>query len=379
MGGTMAPATETAESVGRRLLEQAGIEVNGPAPWDIQVHDQRLYERVLRDRELGLGEAYQDGWWDAEQVDEFLVRILTARLTSKVRASPQLVALAARSALTNRQSRRRAGRNARAHYDIGNDLYERMLDPRMIYSCAYWRDADDLATAQEAKLELLCRKLALQPGMALLDIGCGWGGLAEYAASKHGVSVVGISPAIEQVRIAEQRCLGLPVEIRQADYRDLTGRFDRIVSVGMMEHVGPRNLGTLFDTCNRLLTPDGIMVHHTIGSNETKNRTDPWFDRYIFPGGVLPSLEQIGRASLRTWAVEDIHNFGPDYDRTLRAWHDNVEEAWGDLPRYDERFRRTWRYYLLASAASFRVRDIQLWQAVFTRSGRITPRYDAPR
>lgn len=378
--GRSAPSSDRgAERLGRELLDLAGIEPGGSAPWDIHIHDDRLWERVAAERELGLGEAYQDGWWDAERVDGFLARVITADLSAHIRTRPSLLAAGAQARIVNRQSIRRARRNARAHYDIGNDLYERMLDPRMIYSCAYWRDADDLALAQEAKLELICRKLHLEPGMRLLDIGCGWGGLAEYAASKHDVQVTGISPAVEQVRVAEQRCIGLPVEIRQADYRELTGSFDRIVSVGMMEHVGPRNLRPFFETCASLLAPDGVMLHHMIGSNETKHRCDAWFDRYIFPGGVLPSLEQIGRAALHDWAVEDLHNFGPDYDRTLLAWHDNIEAAWDDLPRYDERFRRTWQYYLLASAASFRVRTIQLWQLVFTRSRRPSGVYEPVR
>lgn len=377
-----APPTSSArraERLGRELLDIAGIEVGGSAPWDIQIHDDRLWERVVAERELGLGEAYQDGWWDAERVDEFLARVITADLAAHIRSRPSLLAAGAQARLVNRQSVRRARRNARAHYDIGNDLYERMLDPRMIYSCAYWHDATDLAAAQEAKLELICRKLHLEPGMKVLDIGCGWGGFAAYAATEHGVHVTGVSPALEQVREARRRCDGLPVDIREADYRDLSGSFDRIVSVGMMEHVGPRNLRPFFETCDSLLTPDGIMLHHTIGSNETKHRCDPWFDRYIFPGGVLPSLEQIGRASLHEWAVEDVHNFGPDYDTTLLAWHDNIEAAWGDLTAYDERFRRTWRYYLLASAASFRVRTIQLWQVVFTRSRRPSGVYRTAR
>jgi cyclopropane-fatty-acyl-phospholipid synthase len=378
-GDSVSSPDRRAERIGRELLDLAGIEPGGSAPWDIQIHDDRLWSRVLAERELGLGEAYQDGWWDAERVDQFLARVITADLIAHVKASPSILAAGAHARLVNRQSTRRARHNARAHYDIGNDLYERMLDPRMIYSCAYWRDADDLAVAQEAKLELICRKLHLEPGMHVLDIGCGWGGLAEYAASKHGVTVTGISPAIEQVRVAQERCLGLPVEIRQADYRELSGSFDRIVSVGMMEHVGPKNLHTFFETCARLLRPDGIMLHHTIGSNETQQRCDPWFDRYIFPGGVLPSLEQIGRAALHDWVVEDLHNFGPDYDRTLMAWHDNLEAAWADLPHYDERFRRTWRYYLLASAASFRVRTIQLWQVVFTRPRRQSDVYQTVR
>ncbi len=367
------------EATAQRLLDQAGIELNGSRPWDIQVHDQRLWARVLRDRELGLGESYQDGWWDAQHVDQFLERLIITDVRSAVRLAPAVIVLAAKAATTNRQSRRRAGDNASFHYDIGNDLYERMLDRRMIYSCGYWRDADDLDAAQEAKLDLICRKLHLQPGMRLLDIGCGWGGLAAHASQRYGVEVVGITPAAEQVRVATERTAGLSVEIKQADYREVIGTFDRITSVGMMEHVGPRNLRRFFSVCADRLAPDGLMLHHTIGSNETKSRTDPWFDKYIFPGGVVPSLEQIARASLGEWAVEDVHNFGPDYDRTLMTWLANIESRWDELPTYDERFRRTWRYYLCASAASFRVRNLQLWQIVFSRARQHSPVYHAAR
>jgi len=369
----------SSEKVCRELLESIGIEVGGSRPCDIHVHDQRMWDRALRDREFGLAEAYQDGWWDANELDVFLSVAQSADLRDKVKRSPKLIAMAAKSSLVNRQSLNRAKRNASAHYDIGNDLYERMLDKRMIYSCAYWREADDLDSAQEAKLDLICRKLGLEQGMNMLDIGCGWGGLAQFAAERYDVHVTGISPAAEQVKVAEQRCAGLPVRIRQLDYREMDGTFDRIVSVGMMEHVGPRNFQTFFDKCAELLTPDGMMLHHTIGSNVSKNTVDPWFDKYIFPGGVLPSLHQITGATESIWAVEDIHNFGPDYDRTLMEWKHNIDDRWGEIPAYDERFRRTWNYYLCGSAASFRVRVMQLWQIVFTRSKRASGVYRAVR
>lgn len=362
-----------------RLLEVAGIELNGPAPWDLQVHDDRFYERVVRDRELGLGESYQEGWWSAERVDELLVKLLTADVRAHLRPSLNLLAWGLRARVVNRQTIRRAARNASAHYDIGNDLYERMLDKRMMYSCGYWRAAADLDSAQEAKLDLICTKLGLEPGMRLLDIGCGWGGLSQFAAERYGASVTGISPAIEQVKVARQRCEGLDVRIEQCDFRQITGTFDRIVSVGMLEHVGPKNYPDFFEVNRRLLTPDGIALHHTIGSNSDQTTTDPWFDRYIFPGGVVPSLSQLARAHRGHFAIEDVHNIGPDYDRTLMAWHHNIEGAWSDLPAYDERFRRTWRYYLLGSAASFRVRDLQLWQIVLTRTKQLSGVYRSVR
>lgn len=367
------------EALGRALLDRAGIEVDGPAASDIQVHDSRLWERVLRDRELGLGESYQDGWWDAERLDEFLTKVQLADLRAEIKPGPDLLLLAAKAAVGNRQTQRRAAANASAHYDIGNDLYDRMLDPRMIYSCGYWSDALTLADAQDAKLDLICRKLGIEPGMRLLDIGCGWGGLAAFAAERYGAHVTGISPAGEQVRVARERTRGLSVTIDQLDYRAVTGTYDRVTSVGMMEHIGPKNLQTFFDVCHRVLAPDGVMLHHTIGSNESKLRSDPWFDKYIFPGGVVPSLEQISGAALHDWVIEDVHNFGPDYDRTLMAWSDNIEARWDEIPHYDERFRRTWHYYLMASAASFRVRNLQLWQIVFRRSARVSDVYRAVR
>ena len=369
---------ERARSLGLEILHNAGIEVGGDQPRDIAVHDDRFWARVIAQPELGLGESYQDGWWDANQLDEFIAEVQTLDLRSLVRPRPGLALHVAKARAMNRQTARRARRNAGAHYNIGNDLYERMLDKRMIYSCGYWRRSEDLDQAQEDKLDLICRKLRLEPGMRLLDIGCGWGGFARHAASEHGVTVAGVTPAREQARVARDLCAGLPVEIQECDYRDVQGRFDRIVSIGMMEHVGPRNLKTFFERCNDLLSGDGMMLHHTIGSLESKNHTDPWFDKHIFPGGVVPSLGQISSASERDWVIEDVQNFGPYYDRTLMAWHRNVTEAWEDLPAYDERFRRTWEYYLLSSAGSFRARALQLWQIVFTRSRRRSEVYHRP-
>jgi cyclopropane-fatty-acyl-phospholipid synthase len=373
------PAVVDAAKTAADLLERAGIEIGGDRPCDIHVHDDRLWERVLTERELGLGESYQDGWWDANQLDEFITRIQTVDLRSLIRPSVGLAMKVGKSLVKNNQTVRRAKQNASAHYDIGNDLYEAMLDKRMIYSCAFWADAEDLDSAQEAKLDLICRKLKLESGMRLLDIGCGWGGFAQYAAERYDIKVVGISPASAQVVVASERCAGLPVEIRQADYRKVSGSFDRIVSIGMLEHVGTRNYRTFFERCGNLLTDDGMMLHHTIGSNVRRHQCDPWFDKYIFPGGVLPSLGQIADATEKEWSIEDVHSFGPYYDRTLLAWHTNISARWHELPSYDDRFRRTWDYYLLSSAGSFRARVIQLWQIVFTRTKRVTPVYQSIR
>ncbi|HHQ14970.1 MAG TPA: cyclopropane fatty acyl phospholipid synthase, partial [Chromatiales bacterium] len=257
-------------------------------------------------------------------------------------------------------------------YDIGNDLYEQMLDPWMNYSCGYWLQADTLEQAQQHKMELICRKLELEPGMKLLDIGCGWGGMARYAAEHYGVHVVGVTISGQQQQWAEERVRGLPVEIRCQDYREVDEIFDRIVSIGMFEHVGYKNYREYFRKCHAMLRKDGLMLLHTIGSNRTSLTIDPWLHRYIFPNGILPSIAQIGRAIESSFVMEDWHNFGVDYDRTLMAWHERIERAWErlDPQRYDERFRRMWRFYLLACAGAFRSRHTQLWQVVLSKGGR---------
>jgi cyclopropane-fatty-acyl-phospholipid synthase len=355
------------------LLARADIRLNGDRPWDIQVHRSRLYRRVLTGWSLGLGESYMDGDWDCEQLDGMFTRLMRHNLEQRALGLSRLrlgLALLAAS-LTNPQREERAFVVAERHYDLGNDLYERMLDSRMIYSCAYWARAGTLEQAQADKLEMICRKLELRPGMTLLDIGCGWGGLAEHAARHHGARVTGITVSREQQALAQQRCAGLPVEISLIDYRQLEGRFDRIVSVGMFEHVGPKNHAVYFDTARRLLADDGLFLLHTIGIDQPATHTDPWIEKYIFPGGKLPAPGELACAVQRDFVIEDWHNFGPDYDRTLMAWYENFEATWPALrERYGERFRRMWHYYLLSCAGFFRSRQGQLWQLVLSRRGR---------
>jgi cyclopropane-fatty-acyl-phospholipid synthase len=308
-----------------------------------------------------------EGWWDCEAIDEMLTRLLSVEVLSVLKPSLALVGHGIKSRVVNGQTKSRAEKNAKHHYNIGNDLYSRMLDEQMIYSCAYWQDKITLEEAQAAKLDLICRKLQLQPGMRVLDIGSGWGGFLRYATSHYGVTGVGISPADNQITYARERSQGYPIEFLQQDYRDLTGTFDRVVSIGMMEHVGPKNLKTFFKKCDELLTPEGIMLHHTIASNLSKLVTDPFFDRYIFPGGVLPSLAQVSAAIENRLIIEDVHNFGPYYDTTLMFWYRNINARWKEIPHYDERFRRMWNYYLLSSAAGFRSRSLQLLQIVLRK------------
>ena len=356
------------EATVKKILDLADIKINGKRPYDVQVHDDRLYRRILSEGELGAGEAYMDGWWSSKQLDETIARLLSIDIRHKLPISPSIIKLAVVSYLSNRQRLGRAKQNAEAHYNIGNDLYKIMLDKRMIYSCGFWQHAKNLDEAQEAKLDRICRKLYLKPGMTLLDIGCGWGGFVEFAARNYGVKAVGISPASEQVVMAKERTKDLDVTIQQADFREMTGKFDRVVSIGMLEHVGPKNHLDFFKKCHELLKDGGLMLHHVIGELHSLKAVNPWTDKYIFPGGVIPSLTQLARATEQLLIIEDLENFGPDYDKTLMEWHKNFVNGYAKIKdRYDERFYRMWEYYLLGSAGSFRARTLQLWQIVMRK------------
>lgn len=362
------------EKVIRGLLESAGIRVDGKQPWDLQVHDTRLYARILRDHSLGLGEAYIDKWWDCEAIDQFITRVFLARLDEKVQNNWKLLLSVLRAKLFNLQSPTRSFEVGERHYDLGNDLYRAMLDKRMNYTCAYWKNAKTLDAAQEAKLDLVCRKINLQKGMRVLDIGCGWGSFAKYAAEKYGAEVLGVTISKEQVKLGMEMCAGLPVELRLQDYRAVEGTFDAVVSIGVMEHVGPRNYRTYMEIVDRTLKEDGIAFFHTIGRNNSVTTSDAWTDKYIFPNGILPSIAQLGAAMEGLFVMEDWHNIGPHYDPTLMAWHANFEKAWPQLKKnYSEQFYRMWRFYLLSSAGSFRARNNQLWQVVMTRQGTKQP------
>lgn len=366
-----------------QLLSLADVRVGGDRPWDLQVDDDRFFARVLAQGSLGLGESYMDGWWRALSLDGFLFHVISADLDRKVRGWRALVD-AVHAKLTNLQSRHRSFVIGERHYDLGNDLYRAMLGKRLVYSCGYWRDRNgaplhDLDSAQEAKLDLVCRKLGLRPGMRVLDIGCGWGEALKFAAERYGVTGVGVTVSREQAAYARELCAGLPIDIRLQDYRELDERFDAIFSLGMFEHVGVKNYNAYFEVARRCLADEGLFLLHTIGTNRSVHVTDPWIARYIFPNSMLPSAAQITESSEGLFVLEDWHNFGTDYDLTLQAWRDNVERAWPQLPeRYDERFRRMWRFYLAASMASFRSRHAQLWQLVLSPKGRAGG-YVAPR
>lgn len=358
------------KSTVEELLRHADVTINGDRPWDIQVHNEELYARVLRGGSLALGESYMDGWWDVKDLDEFFNRVLKTRLERKVKNKIQLAATYLKLLVTNPQRKAKAFEVGEQHYDAGNDLYTRMLDSQMVYTCAYWKDATTLDEAQDAKLDLVCKKIGLKKGDRVLDIGCGWGSFAKFAAERYGAEVVGVTISKEQVELGRKRCAGLPVEIRLQDYRDVQEKFDHVVSIGMFEHVGEQNYRTYMEVAHRVLKDGGLFLLHTIGGNRSVKNTDPWIDKYIFPNGMLPSVEQIGNSINDLFVMEDWHNFGPDYDKTLMAWDENFREGWDEIKdQYSERFYRMWRYYLMACAGSFRARKNQLWQIVLSKDG----------
>jgi cyclopropane-fatty-acyl-phospholipid synthase len=355
----------------REITTAADIEINGIRPWDIRIHNEALYKRIFFRGTLGLGEAYMEQWWDCERLDLFFEKILLARSETKVHFNFSVLTLVLGHVFTNMQSLARASQVAEVHYDLSNDFYRNMLDQRMIYSCGYWKDADNLDQAQEHKLDLICRKLELSAGQSLLDIGCGWGGLARFAAENYGVRVVGVTISKEQAALATENCRDVDVEIRLQDYRDVTERFDKVVSVGMFEHVGTRNYRTYMEKVSRLLQEDGLFLLHTIGHRYRTWSADPWVNKYIFPNGKIPFIGHIGKSINGLMIMDDWHNFGPYYADTLIAWHQNFLDSWPEFKdSYDKTFFRMWEYYLLCFAGAFRSRHLQLWQLVLSKPSR---------
>ncbi len=352
------------------LAAQAGISINGTNSWDLQVHNEKFYSRVLGGGSLAVGESYMDGWWDVDALDQCVSRVAAARLKEKI-ITPSLVINGALAFFSNMQSKMRSRVVGEKHYDVGNDLYKAKLDKRMTYTCGYWKDCSTLDKAQEAKLELVCKKIGLKSGDRVLDIGGGWGSFAQYAAEMYGATVVATTISKEQALLGRERTKGLPVEIRLQDYRETAdGPYDHVVSLGMFEHVGRRNYRAYMKKVHSLLKPDGLFLLHTIGGNRSVWVSEPWFDKYIFPNGMLPSIKQVGASIEGSFVMEDWHNFGTDYDKTLMAWFKNFDTAWPALKdKYDERFYRMWKYYLLSMAGIFRAREMQLWQIVLSKGG----------
>lgn len=355
-----------------RLLAEAGVTINGNAPADVQVHNEKLWRAIALSGSLGLGESYMKGWWDAQSLDAFFFQLLRAKMSLGL-SDPTTVMARLAATLGNPQTRHRSKQVAEQHYNLGNAFYSSWLDPYMQYTCAYWGAGDDLEAAQRRKLDLICRKLDLRGGERVLELGCGWGGFARFACEHYGVEVEGYNISTEQVNFARARCAekNLPATFHLSDYREASGTFDKVVSIGMLEHVGEKNYRPFFELIRQCLKPDGLALVHSIGCNETKRTSDPWFRKYIFPGGQLPSLMQLTRALEDVLLIEDVHNMGAHYDKTLMAWFERFDQSWPQFAaEYGERFYRMWKYYLLSCAGSFRARNIQLWQLVLSPQGR---------
>lgn len=366
----MQMAVKKLEDIVQEILTPAGITLNGDKPWDIRIRNDMFYQRVMRDGSLGLGEAYMDEWWECEHLDDFFAKIMPTQPRDRIKKNWRLLLQTFGEVILNSGRKSKAFQIGEKHYDLGNELFKAMLDRRMVYSCAYWKDSKNLDDAQEAKLDLICRKLFLKHGDKILDIGCGWGGLERFAAEKYRVEVVGITVSKEQVSLGRKLCKGLPIEIRFQDYREIDEKFDRIVSVGMFEHVGYKNYRTYMEKVHNCLKDEGLFLLHTIGDDISNVAVDPWIGKYIFPNSLIPSMKQISASIEGLFIVEDIHNIGFDYDATLLSWFKNFNDNWDKLKGlYDRRFYRMWKYYLLSSAGTFRARCMQVWQIVFSKKG----------
>ncbi len=369
-----------AKNILKNMAQKADIRLNGDRPWDMRLNDERACDLIMRKGTLGLGESYMLGWWDCERIDEMVNKALQAHLEYKLRKNIYSVLHRAVMSMINLQGAARAPIVAERHYNADQAVFKAMLDPYMQYSCGYWKESDNLNDAQLAKMELIRKKLKLEPGMRVLDIGCGWGGLARYLAERSGVSVTGISVSTDQVNQARENAGDLPVKYELRDYRALSGKWDRVVSVGMFEHVGPRNYEIFFNTVKNCLKPEGIFLLHTIGGLGGKNYgSDPWLEKYIFPNSLLPSARQITESAAGKFVLEDWHNFGLDYDKTAIAWHGNFERGYRE-ERFQcgERFRRMFAYYLRSCAGAFRSRNMYTWQIVLSPHG-VTEGYESVR
>ncbi len=360
-----------------RILEQVGCTIGGEADWDPQVKDSRTFDLIAKTGTLGAGEAYMNGYWDCKRLDILSEKVGAPSSQIKRQGGLFLARVILLNQIINRQSTHKATANAEHHYNIGNELYEAMLGETMAYSCAYWQygsetKADNLDDAQLAKFDLICRKLKLKSGMKLLDIGCGWGGLLRYATDKYDVEAVGITPATNQADYIKAKAP--EIDIRVTDWRQIENeKFDRVVSVGMFEHVGRKNYRDFFGKTRELLATNGISLLHTIGAPKTRYFEDPWIEKYIFPGGYIPSRKLIENKSRRSIDIIDWQDLGPNYDHTLMAWNANFQAAWPELAtvmdekgnqKYDSRFKRMWEYYLQMAAGSFRNGTNRLFQAV---------------
>ncbi len=364
-----------------RIFARAGIRLfrhlssANARPADVIIHDPRFYRRVLFGGNLALGNSYIEGWWDAQRVDMTLHKLLRSGVFMKwyVRGHNQFVNWL-RSRVLNLQTINRSRRVVERHFDIGNELYEGMLDRNMQYSCGYWKGAQTLDESQINKMKLISDKLGLQQGMCVAELGGGFGGLSKFMAER-GCSVSLWNISHEQVNFAREFCAGLPVTIYEDDYRNAYGTYDRVVAIGLCEHVGHKNYRRpFFETVHRILKEDGLFLMQTIGATHRGFETEAWLNANIFPNSALPTMTRLARAFEPLFVLEDWHNLHLDYVQTLRAWRSNFHESWTELTeafpeKYDVRFKRMWDYYLNFAIGLFTSRAINISQFVFSKGG----------
>ncbi|MFC6211840.1 MULTISPECIES: cyclopropane fatty acyl phospholipid synthase [Rahnella] len=357
--------------MGKNLLQKADIQIEGIRPWDIRIRHHGFFKRIMLQGLLGLGESYMDGWWECDRLDIFIYKFLAHKLDEAVPGYYSDIMMGLSGKILSRKSDDCGCSALEKEYGIGYDVFAHMLDPYMQFSCGYWRAGATLAEAQEAKLKMVCEKLQLAPGMRVLDIGCGWGGTAEYMARHYDVYVEGITNSTEEQKVAQSRCQGLDITIMLEDYQDLPDdKFDRIIALGALEYVELKNYQNFFKAVARSLKPDGLFLLHSTGSTQLVNHVGPWLNKYIFPNGCLPSGQQLVQSIEPYFKIEDWDNLGTDYDKTLMSWFEKINESWPALSmNHSPKLKRMLDYYLCSGAGFFRAGKIQLRQILLCIGG----------
>ena len=368
-------------------LERGTLEVRLPGSREVRrfgsgpvvtmaIHDRRFFRRIATRGKVGIGESYTAGEWDSDDLVAFFELLLRNAEGAAKRHARVRRLLEARPRLNRRNGLLRARRNIAYHYDLGNDLFELMLDETMTYSCAVFERPDEsLADGQRRKYQRICRKLQLEPGDRVIEIGCGWGGFAAFAAREHGCSVTGLTISAEQAALARERTVGLDVCILEEDYRHHEGSYTKVASIEMLEAIGERQFPTYFDAIDRLLEPGGLACIQTILIPDDRwdryRKAPDWIEQYVFPGCLIPSLTALTHAMTRSsrLMVHEVDEIGPHYAETLRRWRESFRKNIDEIRElgYDERFERTWNFYLAFCEAAFRTRALRDVQLTLTR------------
>ena len=358
------------ELITKLITENTTIQIGK----EIIIKNDIFFNKLLDRGELGLAESYMDGDWESNDLGNLLKKLMFYQDILESKAKYQTInflylkIFSTYESFFNTNTLIKSPENIQKHYDVGNDLYNKMLGTTMQYTCAYFNKDDmTLDEAQESKMDLIAKKLDLKEGMDVIDIGCGFGSMANYLAKKYKVKVTGVTLSPEQKNFSDEYFGNENVSIEVKDYRLVRGKFDRVYSVGMFEHIGSKNYKEYFDKCYDLLKDDGIMFCHTMGISRPNYHQNEYFaSKYIFPEGELPDMLNLTEGYSEKWRLEDFQNIGISYSKTFDAWRENIGN-WETLEGYDERFKRMWEYYLHLFAENFRCQNFLLFQNVFTK------------